>query len=448
MMRITGLILCLAATITAASQSIENGVVYEFEAADTVMTTTTTADTLHAVKFIENFRAGIPNDGIIPVETTPLPAEFFIPSIYTSYEVSDTLSVNTPLADTSDAATAWINRAQDHAMFIRRFKQDYWMSHIDQVRYNVNDLPEPPKQYKASVDPKSAAIVIEEINIDKSGVTADATLEVKRKNWIHNFDLAIQFSQAYISPNWYQGGNNNLNILLNAIYSVKLNQAFHPNLLFETTLQYKLAMNSAPDDTLRSYNISENMFQLNSKFGYKAASRWYYTVNLLLKTPVLNNYKSNTTNLTAALFSPGELNVGIGMTYNYENPKKTFKLDTSISPIAYNLKTVMDGRMNPQAYGIEAPHKSVSEIGSSAEVTWMWKIAYNITYNSRLFMFTDYEYLQGDWQNTFTFNINKYLSTNLFVDLRYDSSTERRDDTRWYRWQLKEILSFGFSYKI
>lgn len=155
MMRITGLILCLAATITAASQSIENGVVYEFEAADTVMTTTTTADTLHAVKFIENFRAGIPNDGIIPVETTPLPAEFFIPSIYTSYEVSDTLSVNTPLADTSDAATAWINRAQDHAMFIRRFKQDYWMSHIDQVRYNVNDLPEPPKQYKASVDPKA-----------------------------------------------------------------------------------------------------------------------------------------------------------------------------------------------------------------------------------------------------------------------------------------------------
>lgn len=185
--------------------------------------------------------------------------------------------------------------------------------------------------------------MIEEINIDKSGVTADATLEVKRKNWIHNFDLAIQFSQAYISPNWYQGGNNNLNILLNAIYSVKLNQAFHPNLLFETTLQYKLAMNSAPDDTLRSYNISENMFQLNSKFGYKAASRWYYTVNLLLKTPVLNNYKSNTTNLTAALFSPGELNVGIGMTYNYENPKKTFKLDTSISPIAYNLKTVRTG---------------------------------------------------------------------------------------------------------
>ena len=30
--------------------------------------------------------------------------------------------------------------------------------------------------------------------------------------------------------------------------------------------------------------------------------------------------------------SPGELNVGVGMTYNYANPKKTFTLDASISP--------------------------------------------------------------------------------------------------------------------
>ena len=50
------------------------------------------------------------------------------------------------------------------------------------------------------------------------------------------------------------------------------------------------------------------------------------------KTQLLNNYKPNTTTLKAAFMSPGELNVGVGMTYNYTNPKKTVTFDASISP--------------------------------------------------------------------------------------------------------------------
>ena len=48
---------------------------------------------------------------------------------------------------------------------------------------------------------------------------------------------------------------------------------------------------------------------------------------------------------------------------------------------------------------------------------------------------------------TLSFDINKYLSTQIYAHLRYDTSTGRIANTDWHRWQLKEILSFGFSYK-
>ena len=49
----------------------------------------------------------------------------------------------------------------------------------------------------------------------------------------------------------------------------------------------------------------------------------------------------------------------------------------------------------------------MNKFGSSAEINYMYKIAYNIVYNSRLFAFTDYERFQGDWEHTVDFNIRE-----------------------------------------
>ncbi|MDE7408238.1 MAG: DUF3078 domain-containing protein, partial [Muribaculaceae bacterium] len=182
--------------------------------------------------------------------------------------------------------------------------------------------------------------------------------------------------------------------------------------------------------------------------GYKATTRWYYSANLVFKTPIFNGYKRNTETRTAAFLSPGELNLGLGMTYNYANPKKTFTFGASLSPLSYNLKMVLNKAMKVTDFGVDAGRRTASQVGSSADLTATWKIAYNITWASRMFLFSDYDYMQGDWQNTFTFSINKYLSTKLFIDLRYDSSTPTLDGTKWRYWQLKEIFSFGFTYKI
>ena len=384
-------------------------------------------------------------DVVTPIN---LPSSFFGTVVYDRYVLIDSVDMMDAKRSGLDGGPlSWTYRWQDIEENMRRVKQRYMIDNPDKVKYNVAMLPEPPKEVHAVVDPAKSTIAVGEISVDKNEGQVDAAVEIKKRNWLHSFDGSLHFSQAYISPNWYQGGNNNLNMIANAVYNIKLNQAFHPNLLFDTTVQYKLAMNSAPDDSLRNYSISEDLFQVNSKFGIRAANRWFYSLALTFKTQLLNSYKSNTNDMTAAFLSPGELNVGVGMTYNFESPKKNLTFDASVSPLSYNVKMCTDSRLDETAFGIEEGHRSVSQIGSSAECKFWCKLAWNITYTSRLFVFSDYEYVQGDWENTVDFSINRYLSTQIYVHLRYDSSTARLDDTSWHRWQLKEILSFGVSYK-
>lgn len=270
-------------------------------------------------------------------------------------------------------------------------------------------------------------------------------IEIKKTHWLHVLDGSVQFSQAYLSPNWYQGGNNNLSLLANFLWNVKLNEVYHPNLLFENNIQYKLGLYSTPQDEVHKYSISEDLFQWNMKAGVKAFKKWFYSFTAQFKTQLLNTYPQNSTTRIASFLSPSDLNLGLGMTYNTTNNSKSLKFNVSIAPISYNLKTCIDTNVDPTQFNIESGKKMTSEIGSNAELTMDWNITKNINYRSRLFLFSNYKYLTGDWENTLSFSINKFLSTQIYVHLRYDSSSELNE--RWKHWMLKEILSFGFQYK-
>lgn len=368
-----------------------------------------------------------------------------MPMVFTHVQQLDTVSpLNQKFSD--NPALQWVEKEVYKINNIKKLRQNVFTTYPQVVRYNIATLPDAPKQYIAGANTDHAVITVDGVSTELNPDDHEVVTEQKRYNWIKKFNGNVQFSQAYNSPNWYQGGNSHLNLLINALYNVKLNPTFYPDLLFETTFQYKLAINSTPDDSLRKYNISEDLFQVNSKFGIRASKKWFYTLTLQAKTQFLNNFKPNTNNMTASFLSPGELTLGLGMTFNHENAKKTISFSASISPASWNLRTCINPRMDPTEFDIPAGKKYTNQIGSSGEATLTWKIAYNINLSSRLFVFTDYKYLQGDWENTLNFTINKYLTTTLYVHLRYDSSTPRMADTQWHRWQLREVLSFGFSY--
>lgn len=336
----------------------------------------------------------------------------------------------------------WLQKMNEYEK-TREMAQNYVIVNYPKlIHYNLDNLPEVPKQYMIENDPVKHILSIKEKPlVIKNNVGKE---NIKLKRWIVNFQSAIQFSQVYISENWYQGGTSNVNLLSDQQFSIKYNDPKEQRILFENLVQWRLNINSAPEDTLRSVRISEDLFQINSKFGLKAYNKWYYTATLNFKTQFFNNYTANTNDKVAAFLSPGELNLGLGMSYQYKNDKKLFETSVSLSPLSYNLQFVIDSDMDPTSFGIKSG-KSMSQYGSSFEGRIKWEFYHNMVWTCRLFYFTNYEHVQGDWENTFDFILNRFFSTRLFVHLRYDDALALNKDLGHF--QLKELLSFGFNYK-
>ncbi len=119
-------------------------------------------------------------------------------------------------------------------------------------------------------------------------------------------------------------------------------------------------------------------------------------------------------------------------------------LSVLVNPINYTLYSVASDRVDPTKFNIEAGHKRESVWGSRLESTLKWKMFSILMWESRLSYTTNYEKVLGEWENTFTFTINKYLSTKLFVHGRFDDGVTREEDKSYF--QLQELLSFGLSY--
>ena len=341
---------------------------------------------------------------------------------------------------------AWIDRAQQRWGRTHDTRYRLMINKPELVPFNENVLPKPPKEVVVETSPADAELQVEPRNLATEQFKPIDRREVKVHNWLHSFVGSLQGTQAYISNNWYQGGENNLNLLADVQWDCNLNQKLHPNWLFNNTLHYKLGVATAKGDTLRNYSINEDNFQFSSQVGYKAVKNWYYSATLFFKTQLLNSYVTNSKTLAASLLSSGELNLGLGMTYNYKDQEGYKTLTLSIAPLSYNMKICRDiEKIDPTKFGIEAGHHFKHSFGSTVEMKFEWKITPSINWKTRLYAFTDYKYVQGDWENTLVFYVNSFLSTQIFTHLRYDKSRPWNQD--WRYWQFKEILSFGLTYK-
>lgn len=342
----------------------------------------------------------------------------------------------------------WMKRNAGVLQLLDATRYKVMITKPEHITYVASLLPDPPKLTDRK--PKATEEIIADIPVEIDEEIPPTIIDdISRINWLHTFNGSLQFSQAYLSPNWYQGGHNNLALFANLFWNVKLNEVYHPKLLLDNTISYKLGLNSTPQDKYHNYSVSEDLLQWNFKFGVKAFNNWFYSFTSQFKTQILNTYGEDSPVRKASFMSPGSLTLGLGMTYSATNKPKTLKFNASISPISYNLNTSIDSKVDPTQFGIDAGAKTKSEIGSNAELTAEWSLASNISWRSRLFMFTNYTYFLGDWENTINFTINRFLSTQIYVHLRYDSSTEIADvneTKRWRYWMLKEILSFGFAY--
>lgn len=381
--------------------------------------------------------------------------KLLMPLVFSKQKVvHDTLAVPSVVSEKHHAPTLTYDREwlDDVLADLDRVEAERYrtMLHSPQVvPYNAKNMREAPKEYVVKANPHASLL---DIGVPKSEEVAMEEPEFvdrrpeHRHNWLHTISTSVHFTQAYISDNWYQGGENNVNVLADFQWNFNYNQKLHPKYLFDNTLRYKVGVMSTQSDSLRNYAVNQDILQFNSTFGYKAVKNWYYSTSLQFKTQLFHTYKANTHTMTASLLSPAELNIGIGMTYNYKDKEGIKSISLSLAPLSYNMKYCRDiENLNPVSFGIDAGHHFAHSFGSKLEAKLSWNVSANIAWTSRFYVYSNYEYVQGDWENTVDFSITRHLSSKIFVHLRYDKSRPYNDT--WKYWQLKEILSFGLTYR-
>ena len=123
---------------------------------------------------------------------------------------------------TLDAGDQWLQEAIARGNRYKRLRFDTMVGNPSMVRYNIHTLPEPPKEQAIKGDPSKALLTVAPPSIAQPEEQKIEEVAVKLHDWLHEFKGSLHFTQAYISSNWYQGGENNINILAISTSPIRL----------------------------------------------------------------------------------------------------------------------------------------------------------------------------------------------------------------------------------
>lgn len=304
---------------------------------------------------------------------------------------------------------------------------------IGQNLFNENVMPDRPRKQK----------VVDLIKRSQwNDPNVNQNLVIRKPNfWTKSANVSLQFTQNYISSNWYKGGESNNSMLSGLDFNLNYND--QQRIQFDNRLEWKLGFISSRSDSVHKYKTNTDQIRLTSKLGVKAIADWFYTLQAEFSTQLLGSYKTNSKEVVSSFMAPGYLKVDLGM--DYKKTLKNLTFSAVISPISYKLTYVGDDKVDVTKFGVEEGKKSKNDIGSNLQVNSKWTIIPEVSWESRLSYFTTYERAEAEWENTFNFQLNRYLSTKLFVHARFDDGVERDDDKDSF-FQLSELLSFGLSY--
>ena len=301
---------------------------------------------------------------------------------------------------------------------------------------DVDDMPITPELTLADKQTnESTPNWLPSLNEDDLGIV------VRKPNfWTFKTNFSLQFTQNYVSDNWYKGGESHNALLASTVIEANFNN--QRKLTFDNKLEMKLGFQTSHNDEEHKYKTNSDLIRLTNKLGLRAVKHWYYTIMLQSWTQFYKGYKSNDRKVYSDFMSPFESLLSVGMDYQQNSRNNKFRISATLSPLALKLKYVARPSLIT-SFGLSEPHHSKWEYGSNVTINYTWNIVRNISWTGRIYYFTDYSSTQLEWENTFNLAINRYLSARVFLYPRYDDSRNRTNNQSDF--EFNELLSLGLN---
>jgi hypothetical protein len=259
--------------------------------------------------------------------------------------------------------------------------------------------------------------------------------------WATGFKGVFTLNQTSFS-NWQSGGDNS--VALNSI--IRLFANYNRDRI---SLANSLDMSYGFSDTKsQGFRKTDDNLLFVSSFGYKinrGESKLFWTSSVIFNSQFDDGYNyPNDSVAISGWMAPGYLTVNTGLQY-----KKGDYLSLIYSPVAGKWTFVQDDALAASgAYGVE-PGKNVrTELGTTITLAFNKELVKNITYDTKLGLFTNYQENFGNidvnWNNIFLLKINDWLSSTLVLHFIYDDDINiaRVDDNGDPTGQVGPALQF------
>lgn len=362
------------------------------------------------------------------------PATFYYSVAKDLLQTSDDNQAKQPYDSSRDMDRIMMNIYLNHPNLVAKSERS--LNRIGAVHKEMDA----PIKNKVQLVTKADALPIEED--DEEHFNLPMEIVVKKPNfWKYSGDYYLQMLQNYVSSNWYKGGESNYSMV--ASVTMQANYNNKQKVKLDNKLEMKLGFQTSRGDTLHSFKTSEDLIRYTGKLGLQASKKWYYSLQLIAYTQFMRGYKSNDKKVYSDILSPLNINLSVGMDYNVVWFNKKLTGNIHLAPLAYNFKYV--GRKElATRYGLDEGKHTLNDFGSECTVDLTWAFTNTIKWKTRLYGYTTYERAEVEWENTISFQFNKYITSNLFIYPRFDDGA-KKDESHGY-WQLKEYMSIGFAY--
>ncbi len=196
---------------------------------------------------------------------------------------------------------------------------------------------------------------------------------------------------------------------------------------------------------------SDDRIDVTSKYGYDIGNHWYASALLNMRTQFTNGYLYDSVppRLTSRFFSPAYILFAPGFDY-----KPNDQLSVFLTPVSARFVVVMDDSLAARAaYGVDTGKHVLTQVGAYISVNWVKEIMKNVSYKTRLDLFSDYRHnpqnIDVFWTNALMLKVNKYITANLNVDMIYDDDVREfvneKTGVKGARLQVKQVIGVGFS---